>query len=342
MTTPFPLRHIEYDDHDNPAFLIRDSDSRVMAFYSPHSNTSLNRHYLQVSKNPLDPDDWQSPVDISSQLGSFTRLAYANAYQLTGETNDPIYLFFRADTDPPSLTPWEQYFSKSEDDGSTWAAGTLLVSGDHAYLKAAQNGDGRIDFLISDDHPDLNPSNVYHFYMQGGSFFDSAGNEITLPVDPATDLAPLWGGSGSAWNWEIAIDGSGNPVVVYAQFPSQSDHRYRYGKWNGSAWSDNEVAASGGAIGDGSEPHYSGGICIDPDDANIVYYSKEVSSVHQIFKGVTADGGANWTHSQLTSGGSNARFRPFKPKGASKLLFCEGPYATYLDYEGVNVVAISV
>jgi hypothetical protein len=48
-----------------------------------------------------------------------------------------------------------------------------------------------------------------------------------------------------AWVHDIALDNAGRPVIVYATFPSDTDHRYRYVRWNGSGWTDRELVRAG-------------------------------------------------------------------------------------------------
>src|SRR5690606_20368411 len=104
----------------------------------------------------------------------------------------------------------------------------------------------------------------------------------------------------------------------------------RYAKWNGSARVDNEVCAAGTYLYS-EQPYYSGGICIKPDDVNTVFASRETGDgVHQIWKAVTEDGGANWTLTQRTSGSDKA-FRPVV--AASKVFYVTGTYTSYTNYD---------
>jgi hypothetical protein len=133
----------------------------------------------------------------------------------------------------------------------------------------------------------------------------------------------------------------GQPIVVFATFPSFSDHRYRYARWTGTQWISHEVADAGTAIADGREPFYSGGIVIDPDDTRIVYYSRVKDGVHQIFKGFTGDGGETFAETQLTFGTEKC-FRPYKPKRSTKLLYLCGPYVHWTEFEGVSITSLDL
>lgn len=336
--TPVDLRGstFQVDDHANPSLLRRASDGRIIAFASAHNGSAL---YTYLSTNPDDISAFGAETNIDAALG-LSDYAYTYPVQLTDETNDPIYLFFRA---LEGATRHFQY-SKSTDGGATWAAATRLLSNNGAsashppYVKLAQNGNDRIDFFCTDGHPDTVATNsIYHFYYQGGSFRDTAGAALTLPILPATDLTPLYAGSGTggrAWVQDAAIDGSGNPVVVYATYANTSSARYRYARWNGSSWDDNHVGPAGGYLYSG-QPHYAGCAAIDPLDVDVVYLSRGYAGEgnHRIWRCETADGGATWTTTRKTSSGH--AFRPAFVRGqtgAHRVAYVHGTYTTFTDY----------
>lgn len=316
---------IGVDDHNNAAYLKRVSDDRVYTFYCAHNGTS---YYRRISSTGSSVAAFGSATDMDSQLGG-GNYAYANVFQLDGMTNDPILLFFREGTTPT----WTMHFSISTDNGATWPAKTALLSGGRPYLRAAQNGTTRIDFAVTDGHPDaVSTNSIRHFYYDNGTWYDSTGTSIgTPPFDTTADLSTVYDGSTvNAWVWDIQIDGSGQPVIVFATFPSTTDHRYQYAKWNGASWDVHEICAAGGYLY-AAQPYYSGGICIDPDDVNVVYCSREIDGVHQLFRYTTADAGATWSELQLTTGVSPS-LRPFVVKGKNLLLFMHGRYSTYTDF----------
>lgn len=328
------------DDHGNPALLVRNSDQKLLAFFVDHNT---DQYYIATSTNASDASAWETAIDIAPQLGT-TEMSYANPVQLTGETGEPIYNFFRGSQGAINLALW---YTKSFDGGVTWSAATQFAAAGRPYMKLVQNGTSRIDFFFSDGHPSEHVGNsLYHMYMQGGSFYKSDGTLITasLPLTPASHMTRIYDGNGvngEAWNWDIQIDGTGKPVVAFATFVTTSDHRYRYAKWSGSAWTDYEVTAAGGSIENlGSEPYYSGGIVIDPDDINTVYYSRDEGGVNEIFKAVTANNGASWTETQLTSDGVES-FRPYKAAGSDKLLYLKGDYVGYTSYNAVVVQSLT-
>jgi hypothetical protein len=336
LSNAFPLRAIGNDDHDNAALLVRASDNKLMAFYCHHLGTE---YYQQVSTNALDVSAWgtASALDASLGMDSYT---YANPIQLTGETNDPIWLFFRGD--PPGAAQWGQYYSKSEDGGATWAAAVrwLANGAERPYIRFAQNGDARIDFSCTDGHPlNVATNSLYHGYYTAGNLYKSDGTLVGAidagPYAPSAFTKIYDGTTNRAWVQDIAIDNNGDVVVVYDVFPSTTDHRYRFARWAGSSWSDAEVATAGTYLY-AAEPYYSGGAAIDPLDVDILYLSRDTGGAnHQMWKYITADDGATWTGAQLTSGSSRA-IRPFVVRGHGgdkKLAYMLGTYTTFTNYD---------
>lgn len=330
------------DDHDNPGILVRYSDKKIMAFYSHHVGTSL---YMRVSSNAENTESWDTEVNLDNQVsGSF--YTYPSPVQLTGETNDPIYLFFRhhATMTPPNDYPAWSY-TKSTDDGANWSVLTEFIktTGSYSvYLKECANGTERIDFAVSNCHPNEGQSSIYHFYYQGGKWYKTDGTEITasLPFAPSNATLVYNGSTVKGWIWDVAVDGTGKPVIVYVTYPTYpTDIRYNYAHWTGAAWETHEIVAAGGSLPDGANADYAPGCYLDHSDITHVYLSKKVGSWFEIFKYSTADHGANWTNVALTTN-SNVGvgcIRPISvrdyPASGLRVLWMKGLYPDYLSFD---------
>jgi hypothetical protein len=321
----------EVDDHNNPAFLIRASDSRILAFASLHAGANI---YKYLSTNPNDASAWGAAVNLDASFG-LGAYSYVNPYQLTDIANDPIYLFTRAQSGGVA----HFYYSVSTDSGSTFGALTKVFSnnGDETdfspYVKIVQNGNGRLDLFLTDGHPDSTPTNsIYHCYFDGTSFRDTAGNALVLPIDPAADLTKVYdGATNPGWVWDCAIAEDGHPALLYTAHNSTTDHRYRFAKWNGASWVGGEIATAGSHLLV-AQPYYSGGAAIDPANLARVFLSREVNGVHQIWRYVTSDF-STWTGEQITKG--KRSFRPYVVRGQvaePRLVFVEGNYDDYFSY----------
>lgn len=315
---------LQEDDHDNPGLLRRSLDGRILAAYCNHNGA--NNYYVHISTNPDDASAFGAASDIGSTLGT-ENWGYGNLVEVT----DGIFNFVRG----LNGATWTQGFSKSTDGGVTWSARTVWFGpgANRPYFQIVKNGANRFDIFSGDANPDEGATGIYHFYYSAGSWFKSDGTSIGSPPFTTSQFTQIWNGATvRSWAWDAKAY-SGTPVIVYATFPDTLNHQYRYARWSGSAWVDNFVCNGGSTIyaAPGSEDFYSGGICLDPDDINTIYCSRRVAGVHQLFKGVTANGGATWTLTQLTFG-SVKRFRPQKLSGVSAVTYLAGSYTTYTNF----------
>jgi hypothetical protein len=152
-----------------------------------------------------------------------------------------------------------------------------------------------------------------------------------------------------AWTVDLRLDSAGHPVGIIScrandvpqagnvdpkagirnsradEAPAEvysDDRRLFYIRFDGHAWHVHQLAKAG----PGLLPHeqdYTGLGAVDPADTNRVYISTPIHpatgqtlKVHEIFRGVTRDGGASWQWTQLTHDSPVANLRPIVPKGA--------------------------
>lgn len=325
---------LQADDHNNPTILIRAGDSRVVVFYSRHSGAEL---YMRASTNPEDISAFGAEINLDSSLGG-AAYTYPSPVQLTTETDDPIYLFFR---DPVDVNTTAMRRSTSTDGGATWSAQSLIYSdsGRSAYWKVANNGTDRIDFAVSDGHPFYDSSvRIGHFYYTGGAYYRTDGTAMGAPPFDFADVSQIHAGTPTSWVWDVAVDPvTGHPRVTYVRWPALNDARLYWARWTGAAWEAHEVAAGGATDLDPVTGHYyTGGIVLDHEDPDVVYASREVQGQFEMFRYTTADNGSTWTAEQLTyrSGGVNIRpvsIRNHGPNLAALWMFAP-LYSTYETY----------
>lgn len=338
LSASVDLKTLSGDDHANPSFLIRDSDKKIMAFYSNHTGSDV---FVRISTNAEDATAWESEVGLDATL-SLSSYTYTNPVQLLGETDDPIYLIFRAN-DGGGL---QYHYTKSTDGGATWASSVKIWNQIRPYSKFAINGNDRIDFAVCTTHPDTAVNDLYHCYYQGGSWYQTDGTLITAaPPFDVSSGSIIWDASENSdvrcWVWDIATDSNGYPVIVYATFnDAATDHRYRYARWNGTSWNDYPLC-NGGAALYVAETYYSGGVYLDHANPNIVYAAREVDgNPYQIYKYTTADGGTTFTSEQMTDRSTEC-LRPFVVWGATdnpKLMYFTGTYTTFTDYQTITIL----
>jgi hypothetical protein len=271
--------------------------------------------------------------------------------QLLGETNDPIYVFYRGRSAARPAGNDQWCYTKSTDGGSTWSARTVVYDntgdGEDPYFKAIASSSTRIHFVASDGNPaDMNAS-LYHFYYEGGNYYQSDGTLIAggAPLAPGDVTLVYDGSSVTSRLYDIAIDGDGYPVIVYDKIVATTNHRYQYARWNGSSWSNDEICAGGthyptDIVTDPGQAYNAGGIAIDHSDVNTVYLSKVVNGIHEIWKYTTLDDGATWNGEAITSGSRWPQGHPvvIRDHNSDDACWMSGRFAYYESYNTDIVV----
>ena len=121
------------------------------------------------------------------------------------------------------------------------------------------------------------------------------------------------------------------------------DHRYRWARWDGREWLDEEIAFAGTRLYAG-EDDYTGGICLHPDAPETVFISTDVDPAsgvplpgghHEIYEGRRARKG-EWEWRPVTAESKVDQLRPLVPRwgrGKTALLWLRGTYRSYTDYD---------
>lgn len=327
------------DDHASPSIFIK-TDGRIMVFYSAHNGADM---FYRTSTNPEDISSWGIEKTVGVNSSGDSGYNYPNPIQLSSESNK-LYLFWRGGNFEPT-------FSTSTDGGATWSAAKTLVNvpDQRPYIKYASDNVDEIHFAFGDGHPDnLTSNNLYYAYYKNGNFYKANGTLIgdmnSLPLSPSSaDKVYNSVASGiKSWVWDIALNASGRPVIVYATFPSETDHRYRYAVWNGSSWIDNEITAAGSHLYETEfypQPSYSGGVTLDHENPNIVYLSRQVNGQYEIEKWTTGNNGVSWSSESITTNSAKKNIRPVVPRnhvsGGPEVIWEYGDYNNY--YEGYDL-----
>lgn len=361
----------EVDDHNNPGLLAK-QDGTLLAIYSRHIT---DRHFAYRLSNTSDPDtpsEWNAEQVIPNSGASMT---YANPFQLSAESGK-IYNFCRNVNFNPTV-----YTSTTG--GSSWSAPQQLIAAGQSstvrpYLKYASDGVDRVDFLYTDGHPRNVENSLYHMFYQGGSFYKTDGapikNYANLPINhdsgergsviyqysAAAQTDPNeWIPTGRAWCWETAYQADGKPVSVFTVQrdlvtgpTSGIDDRiyYYYARWTGAAWQKRFIAHAGRPLYV-AEDDYAGGICVDPQNPNVIYISSNAqnpfnladttniplraNSRYELWRGITSDGGLTFTWTQITNNSTSDNLRPYIPRrngGEESVIWFRGTYTTYENY----------
>ena len=321
------------DDHANPSIQVR-PDGRLVVFYSRHVGPAM--HY-RVSTDPEDVSSWEAPQTLPYNVPGIRGYTYPNPIRLADEGR--TYLFWRGGNYNPT-------YSIQEDGSAVWSpARNLMVKpNERPYAKYAESGGDTIHVAYTNAHPNEFPSvNVYYARIRAGQIERAGGQPIgTLagaPIAPeAGDL--IFDRPEPSWVHDVAADASGNPVIVFASFPSPGDHRYHYARWTGAAWQVSEITAAGPSFREELRPadYYSGGLTLDHEDPSRVYLSRQIGASWQVETWTTANGGASWTQQAVSAPSAEKNVRPVSPRGMTgfggdlNVIWMRGAYPNYVDY----------
>ena len=305
--------------------------------------------YMRKSRNPEDIHNWEDEQIISK---GEERYCYTNPVMLS-EENNRIYIFGRKVGTSRSYTEWWQYFIYSDNEGETWSDGQIYLDNEGRnnpiYLKLITDHKSRIDFVFSDGHPKIGSDvSVYHMYYEGGVFYQTNGDILmgvdSLPVK-VSHVNKVYDAKNTnirAWIWDLALNKKKNPVIVYARYPIETDHRYHYAYWDGQKWIDQEVSKAGGwmpSLRQGDqirEAHYSGGIVLNPIDPKQIYLSRQIEGKFEIERKYLQDNG-KWKSSFITSQSEVDNIRPYVVYNSqidrSVLLWMSGYYNHYTRWD---------
>lgn len=345
-TTAFTLHDsLEIDDHNVPTILEL-PDGHLLAFYNAHNGHVFMRRSLQ----PGDISQWSDERIIARENEKYN-YTYTNPVRLEKE-NGRIYIFGRKVGPTRSFEHWWMYYKYSDDDGATWSDDIVLLDNEGRknppYMKIATDHQSRIDILFTDGHPKIGDDiSIYHMYYAEGQFKQTGGSPIGTTEDLPISIASVdkvYDASKTrirAWIWDLALNSENQPVITYARYPTENDHRYHYAHWDGQKWKDEEICKSGGwmpALRQGDrvrEAHYSGGVVLDPSDPREVYLSREINGKFEIERKVFSENG-KWFSEYLTSASSQSNMRPYvaygSPVGKPVVLWMNGDYRHYTDY----------
>lgn len=287
----------QVDAHMMCAILVRDSDKKILIAYSLDAGPNL---WFRVSSNAEDISAWGSTTNLDSSVGA-SDYTYAQLFQLTGVTNDPIYLVYQ---DRSGSTDRLAY-TKSTDGGSTWSARTVVctaASTNRMYWYASADTT-TIDFLVTDRDAYGSEGSVDlgHFYLDGtdDKVYKSDGTEITATKPFAhSELTQVETNVTGA----LVSDGRAgtNPIFTYF-VDNGATVTAKYARWDGSSWDKAEIYTEAHITFD----RYYGYLAINPTDNEEVFSGiSSGTGTSELYTYVSADLGATWDSGTAITSGS--------------------------------------
>ena len=288
---------------------------------------------MRTSTNPEDISNWSPLRELylndneKYNNAQVNRHTYTNPVRLSKE-DGKLYIFWRGIDLKPS-------YSVSTDNGETWSKGDIIFKPNEdsnlksPYTKVYSDGDSKIHFVFTDGHPTKRKKNgLYYMYYENGAFYKANGKKIKdvnqLPIlQDELDII-FESDTIKSWNWDIAQDANGNPIVTYAKFPDVNTHIYSYANFNGTEWKSYDLVEAGGWFPETrsgtveAEPHYAGGIVIDHENPNTIYMSVKRDDFFEIEKWTTKNSGKSWRATKITQNSTKNNVRPFAVRNAKK------------------------
>jgi hypothetical protein len=326
------IGYLYHDDHSSPAILV-EPDKRITVFWSAHNGRTMN---ARTTLRPEDITAWGPLEHVQATVAGNLGFTYPNPVLLPSE-NNTVYLFWRG-------TNWSAEYATRTPSGHWGRARQLIrIRRERPYLKVDSNGSDTIALAFTDGHPRNVTTSVYYAAYRAGWLWTAGGRRIARlgrgAISPGqADVVYDAHATGvRSWVWDVALTPAGQPVIVYATFPSATNHAYWYARFDGRRWVSHFLTNAGGSISPTTfEYEYSGGITLDHSDPSIVFLSRQVGSSFQIERWVTSDGGNSWRHRVVVRGGAIDNVRPVVPRGSRggpmDLLWLRGDYINYRSY----------
>ncbi len=370
-TNLFSSGFTQLDDHDNPGLLVK-SDGSMLAVYSRHISDQYFSYRTSNTTNPVSAAGWNAEQNLAASGASMT---YANPFQLSAESGKIFNFCRNQNFNPTVFTSTNGATNWSSPTIliQTGTGGSIRpyvkYASDYTNRLDFLYTDGHPrDATNSLYH-------MYYsggaFYKTDGTFVKNysalpilhdageRGSVIYQYSDADSPSPDNWIPTGRAWCWETSYQTNGAPVCVFTvqrdlvTGPTQgTDDRiyYYYARWTGAAWQKKFIAQAGRPIY-AAENDYAGGICVDPQDANTIYISSNAqnpfaltdttnvtlraNSRYEIWRGVTTNGGLNFSWTQITTNSALDNLRPYIPRrrgGEPCVLWIRGTYSSYTSY----------
>jgi hypothetical protein len=188
-------------------------------------------------------------------------------------------------------------------------------------------------------------------------FDNSAPNQISLTKIFQSDPENGTQVNTRAWTTDLQIDSNGNPYAIFTTRANDvpvntngyQDHRFWYARYDGTKWNVHQLAKAGARLYS-AEQDYTGLVALDPQDPNRLFMSSTIDprnnaslAVHEIFQGLTSDGGTTWNWTPITFNSKVDNLRPIVPiwdADHTALLWMRGKYTSQLDYN-MDIVGLT-
>jgi hypothetical protein len=321
------------DAHSSPA-LFRRSDGKIVTVYSTHNSIPINTR-VSTNDHP-DASAWGAAQSQDADLGG-TNYTDEQIYELS---DGDLFMLYR--DEPVAGTDSRWCYSKSTDGGLNWSAQTVLfrISGTRSYIVSWKDPNSDLIHIVTTNGASSGFTKLGHLRLDGITLARTKSDGTTiataLPLAFA-DATEIHTATGPLFAANVAIDGSGYPVIS-----GIDDLDYTYHRWNGSAWVNNVIVSTGtgfeyNGTGAGFQPW---GGCVDDGDTNTCWLLIDSGGNPNLWRYRTTDNGASW--SGVDCGAAGGEVHTIIPVRNPNRLRAYFPSGSWTDYEAWNTGLVGV
>ena len=350
------------DDFSSPAITVR-GNGQLLLFSS--DNKKENGFYSWYSTNAEDITEWSSSQKQTGYgISSTTPHMVGNDLVVFWRSKNNIgYSLFTNVADKTGNLPAVKTRAGfiGSDIGNAYAKRDEVPQ-----MRTYQAADGTIHMVVTHLGTGLTYKNstVHYLKINKNATGDKlefkkadgtaiSGMNVTESKSSELDVIAKGEDTNKVWAYDIALDASGNPVVLYDAFTAAEDgtttgHTYYYARWNGTAWESTAITTGDGVpmseykAVEGNifkaKSYQAGGICFGANDLNTVYLSKKAAEgTFEIYRYETTDNGATWAEKEVITSGTPAgelNIRPIAIKDApADVFWMQGMYDNPTNYK---------
>lgn len=354
------------DDHNAPGLLAW-PNGKYLAMYTGH-NADSNTWY-RIFDPVTGVWSPEAVYDWSTQPGGTDfKTTYSNPNYLSAKGRTYDFARSNGGGSPNSIISSD--FGNTWTYGGELTTNSIpgYVQG---YFKYWGNGVDRIDFICTEAHPRDYSTSIYHGYISNDMSFNSFGiikdtnilDKLTIPqpqsftpVFTNGTVLPPGQTNYRCWNDDVCrYADSTIECIIAARINNNTqdddtnispDHAFFFCRFDGTKWTPTYLCQAGYKLYS-SEADYVGLGCLNPNDPNTIYISTEfdpravqagvkdtnqpVTTVHEIWKGVTTNHGASFIWTPITQNSYHDNLRPLMPfwdNNDSALLWFRGTYTS--------------
>lgn len=194
-------------------------------------------------------------------------------------------------------------YCTSSDGGATWSAWTVLFqapSGGRPYFNLSIVGSDLVLVTTAYNTSDVSYglNHAYFAKFDGSVWSDAGGTTYTLPITTGT-AQKCFDATGTSSNFgffaQCSKDGSGRFVIHGPAYTTATATRAYMLRYASGSWSQTQITHPIATAFDGA-------IVSDPDDSYRFFSLADYGGVIQWCISESADDGATWNHTRITSG----------------------------------------